>query len=61
MKLVELLNEGNNVQIVVSLKELKDFFHEVSGGRQDSGLSDQPQYLTRKETLLMLNIDPSTL
>lgn len=62
MELNDLLRTGTNVNVTVSLEDLKQLFKEVAGSVPTAEtLSPAEEYWSRKEVLQRLNIDSSTL
>lgn len=63
MNLKELLQSGANINLTVSLDDLRQLLHETVGTIQPAKSKERPPqaFLTRKEVLQTLNIDSSTL
>ncbi|WP_228373933.1 hypothetical protein [Epilithonimonas tenax] len=62
MNYLELLHSGANVSITVNLKDLHDLLKEVSGTSNiEIKTEESEEFLSRKNTLTLLNIDSSTL
>ena len=58
----ELLNSGANVSITVNLQDLHELLKEVSGtSNTENEKEESEEFLSRKNTLTLLNIDSSTL
>ena len=58
----DLLRTGANVNVTVSLEDLKQLFKEVAGNLPTAEtLSPAEEYWSRKEVLQRLDIDSSTL
>lgn len=62
MKYKDLLESGANVSVTVKLDDLKEIFKEVAGSLKPVMQGPLPEeFLSRKETLAVLQIDSSTL
>ena len=58
----ELLDSGANVSITVNLQDLQNLFKQVSGtSKPENEKEETEEFLSRKNTLTLLNIDSSTL
>lgn len=58
----ELLDSGANVSITVNLQDLQNLFKQVSGtSKPENEKEETEKFLSRKNTLTLLNIDSSTL
>lgn len=60
MKLKDLLEQGSNVTVSISLQDLRDFLLDLSPDGIKPA-SAEPEFLHRKDVVKMLQIDPSTL
>ena len=57
----ELLDSGANVSITVNLQDLQNLFKQVSGtSKPENEKEETEEFLSRKNTLTLLNIVSST-